>query len=102
MALGPRLLGGGEATAVAEQEFGEAVPGTQEIGADVLTTPQQIARGFFLLGRDVNRGEGASTKEDRELARIATIGFDAVAGPAWNQGGRDDVTRHAVGGERAV
>ena len=102
MAFRPRLLGRGEAAAVAEQEFREAVPRAEEIGADVFATPQQIAGGFFLLGGNVNGRERAGAIQDGELAGIAAIGFDAIAGPPGNERGRDDVTRDAVRGERAL
>ena len=92
MAFGPGLLGGGETAAVAEEKFGETMPGAQEIGADVFATAQEIARGFFLLGGNVNRGERAGAIEHGELAGIAAVGFDAIAGPSRNQGWRDDVT----------
>ena len=78
------------------------MPRAQQIGADVFATAQEIARGFFLLGRNVNRGEGAGAIEDGELAGIAAIGFDAIAGPTGNQRGRDDVARDAVRGQRAL
>ena len=102
MAFCPRLLGRGKAAPVAQEKFRQTVPRAEEIGANVFATAQEIARGFFLLGGDVNRGERAGPIEGGELGRIAAIGFDAVARPARNQGGRDDVTRHAVRGERAL
>ena len=50
VALGPGLLGRGEAAAVAEQEFGEPMARAEQIGADVLATPQQ-SRGRLLPAR---------------------------------------------------
>ena len=79
VALGPRLLGRGEAAAVAEQEFREAMSGAQEIGADVLPTAEQVAGRFFLLGRNVNGRERAGAVEHRELTGIAAVRFDAIA-----------------------
>jgi len=76
VALGPGLLGRGEATPVAEEEFREAMPGTQHVGADIFAAPQQIAGGFFLLGRNVNGGERAGATEHGELTRIAAVGFE--------------------------
>ena len=76
--------------------------GTEQIGADVFATAKEITGGFFLVGRDVDRGERTGAIEDGELTGIAAIGFDAIAGPARNQGGRDDVTRHVLRGERAL
>jgi hypothetical protein len=102
MALRPGLLGAGEVAAVAQEKFRDAVTGTEQIGADILTTPEQIALGFFLLGRNVDRGEGAGAREHGELTRIASIGFDAIARPPGNQRGRDDLTRDLVRGQRSL
>jgi hypothetical protein len=76
--------------------------GAQEIGADVFATAQQIARGFFLLGRNVDRGQGARPIEQGELASIAPVGFDAIAGTTRNQCRSDDVARNAAGRQRAL
>jgi hypothetical protein len=72
------------------------MPGAQQIGANVLTTPQQIAGGFFLFAGNVNGRQGAGTEEDRQIPRVSAIRFDAIAGSARNQGGRDDVTGDSV------
>jgi hypothetical protein len=80
----PRLLGRGEAPTVAEEKFREAMASPQEIGANVLATAEEIARGFFLLAGNVNGRERAGTIEDGELPGVAPIGFDAIAGSAWN------------------
>jgi hypothetical protein len=53
-----------------EQEFGETVASPQQIGADVFTTPQEIACGFFVLGRNMNGGQGTGAKEHRQLTGI--------------------------------
>ena len=45
------------------------MPGPQQIGANVFPTPQQIPGGFFLLGRNVNRRQGAGAIENRQLSR---------------------------------
>jgi hypothetical protein len=87
---------------MAQEKFREAVPGAEEIGANVFATAQQIAGGFFLLGRDVNRGERAGAIQDRELAGIAAIRFDPITGATRDQGGGDDVTRNLMRGEGAL
>jgi hypothetical protein len=79
-----------------QEEFREAVPGAEQVGADVLAAAKEIARGFFLLGRNVNGRQGPGAGEDRELPGIAAISFDAIDGSTGNQRGRDDVTRDAV------
>ena len=73
------FLVAGEAAAVAEEKFREAMPRAEEIGADVLTTAQQIAGRFLLLGRDVDGRQRARAIQDRELAGIAAIRLDAIA-----------------------
>src|SRR5689334_11624877 len=79
VAFGPGLLGGGEPPAVAEEKFREPVPGAQEVSANIFPTAQKITRGLFLLGGNVNRREGAGAIKHRELPRITTVGFDAIA-----------------------
>ena len=74
----------------------------QEVGADIFTTAQQIAGGFFLLGGNVNGRECAGAIEHRELAGIAAVGFDAITGAARNQRGRDDIACNAAGRQRAL
>ena len=100
--FGPGLLGGREAPAVAEEEFREAMPRAQEIGADVFATAQQIAGRLFLLGGNVNGRERPGAIEHRELPGITAIGLDAIAGAPRNERGRDDVARNAAGREGAL
>ena len=88
--LGPRL-GHGEAAPVTEQEFREPMSRAQEIGPDVFATPKEIARGFFLVARNVNGGQGAGAIQDRQLTGIAPVRFDAITRTPRNQTGRDDV-----------
>src|SRR3989442_1435295 len=95
VAFGPRFFGGGKATTVAEQEFRQTMPRTEQIGANVFATSQEISRGFFLFGGNVNGGERAGAVEDGELACIATVGFDAIARAARDQRWGDDVTGNA-------
>jgi len=102
MPFGPGLFGRGKPAAVAEEEFRETMPRAEEIGADVFATPQQVAGGLFLLGGDVNGGERVGAIEDGELAGIAAVGFDAIAGSTGNQGWGDNVTREAVRRECAL
>jgi hypothetical protein len=69
---------------VAQEKLREAMARAQQIGANILATPQQVARRFFLVRRDVNRGEGTGRIEDGQLARVATVGLDAITGPPRN------------------
>ena len=50
----------------------------------------------------MNRGERAGAIEHDELTGVAAVSLDAVAGASWNQRRRDDVTRNAVRGQRAL
>jgi hypothetical protein len=78
------------------------MPSAEEIGANVFATAQQIARGLFLLGGNVDGGERARAIQHGELAGIATIRLDAIAWSARNQRGRDDIARDPVSGQRAL
>ena len=70
------------------------MPRSQEIGADVFAASEQVARRFFLLGWDVDRGQGAGSIQNGELRRIAPVRFDPHARAARNERRGDHVTRH--------
>jgi hypothetical protein len=74
----------------------------QQIGTDVLATAEQIARGFLLVGGNVNGGECAGAIEDGQMAGVATIGFDAVSGPSRNERRGNDVARHLPRDEKSL
>ena len=74
----------------------------RDIGANVLATAQEIPRGFFLIGRDVNRGEGPGAIEHGELRGIASIRLHSIARPSRNECRRDDVAGDRAGLERAA
>ena len=95
MAFRPGLLGRREAAAVAQEKLREPMARAEEIGADIFATPEQIARGFFLLGRNMNRRQRAGPIQHGELAGIAPIGLDAIARATRDQGRRDDLTRRS-------
>lgn len=85
-----------------EQELGETVFGAEQVRADVFAAAQQIANGFFLLGRNVNRCQCAGAKQHGELRGIASIRLDPVAHAAWDQGRRDHVARDPGGVQRPL
>ena len=99
MAGGPGRLRPREPSAVAQQEFGQPVTRAQEVRANVFATAEQIAGRLFLLGGNVNRGEGLGAVQHRELRGIAAIGLDPIAGAARDEGGGDEVAGHPVGAE---
>ena len=102
VALGPRLLRGGEPTAVPEQEFGEPMPSAEKIGADVFAAPEQIASGFFLLRRNVDGRQGPGSIQHGELAGIPAIRLDAITGSTRDQRRGDDIARDAATVEGAA
>ena len=51
------------------------------------------SRRFFLLGRNMNRGEGPRPIEHGQLAGVTPIRLDAIAGPARDQRRGDHLTR---------
>ena len=78
MPRGPGGFRGHEATAVAQQKLGQPVSRAQQVGPNIFATAEQITRRFFVLGRNVNRRQGAGATEHGELCRIASIGFDPL------------------------
>ena len=72
------------------------MPSAQEIRADVFTAPEEIARGFFLVSWNMNRRQGASAIQHRELTGIAPIRLDAIAGRRGIKRRRDDVARNLL------
>ena len=102
MALGPGPFGRGKAAPVAEQEVRQAMPSAQEIGANIFTTAQEVARRLFLVAGNVNGGERPRPMEHRELTGIAAVGFDAIARSPGNQRGGNHVTGNLVGGKCAL
>jgi hypothetical protein len=97
--LRPRFLRAGESTTVPQQKLRQAMPRAQEIRHDVLATAGADRGRFFLIGRNMNRREGARSIQDRQLRGVATIGLHAIAGATGDQGRRDDVARHLVRGQ---
>jgi hypothetical protein len=72
---------------------------TQQVRADIFATAEEIARGFLLLARDVDRRERPGPIQDGQVAGVALIGFDAIAWPPRNQRRRDHVARDALLGQ---
>ena len=68
----------------------------------VFATPQQIARGLFLVRRNVNRRQRAGPIENGQLPRVPTVRLHAIPCTAGDQGRRDHVARHLVPGQGAL
>jgi hypothetical protein len=102
MTFRPRFLGPREAAPVPQPKLREAVTRAAHIGPDVLPAPEEITGGFFLLRENVNRREHARPIQDGELAGIAAIRLNAIAGAARDQGWSNDVARNLAGGEKAL
>jgi hypothetical protein len=96
MALGPRAFGQCEPTAMAQQEVRESVARPPQVGADVFSTPKQIACGLFLLGGNVNRSQRAGAIQHRELTGVPAIGLDAIARTAGNEAGGNHIAWDAA------
>jgi hypothetical protein len=91
-----------EAAAVAEQKCGEPVTRAQQIDANVFAAAEQVTGGFLLVCRNVNRGQGLSSIEQREMARISAVRLDPIPRAGGNQGRGDDVARNASPAEGAL
>jgi hypothetical protein len=87
---------------MAQQKLRQPMAGAQQIGAHVFATPQQIPRRLFLVGRNMDRGERTGPIQDRQLPRIAAIGFDAIARTTRDQRRGDELAWNRVGGQRAL
>jgi hypothetical protein len=84
-----------EGAAVPQQELPEPVARRGEVLAHVVASPHQVAHRLLVLGGHRDGGELAGPVEPRELARIAPVGLDAVAGPDRNERRRDDLAGDA-------
>jgi hypothetical protein len=102
MTFRPRFLGHREAAPVPQKKLREAVTRTEHIGPDVLPAPEEITGGFFLFRRNVNRREHARPIQDGELAGIAAIRLDAIAGAARDQSWSNDVAWNLAAGKKAL
>jgi hypothetical protein len=87
---------------VAEEELGEAVTRAQQIGANVLAAPQEIADCFLLVRGHVNRRQRSRAKQHGELPGVAPVGLDAITGPAWDQCRRHDLAGNPLRAHRAL
>jgi hypothetical protein len=102
MTFRPRLFRGREAPAMAQQKLGEPMARAEKIRANIFATAEQIARRFFLLAGNVNRDKRTGAVQHGELARIAPIRLDAIAGAPRDQCWRDDLTRNVVLTQRTL
>jgi len=57
-----------------------------------LARTHQIAGGLLLGRRDVDRLEQPALEQAGELARVARVGLDVIAGPLRHEPGRDHLT----------
>src|ERR1700687_6344878 len=62
----------------------------QDVLAEVLAQPQQVAHRLLVRWRHAYRGELAGAEQPTELARVAAVGLDTLTGLARDEGGRDD------------
>ena len=88
--------------AMAGQELPEPVAPAEELLLDILPAPEEIAPGLARLVRDGDRREIARSEEPHQLADIAAVGLDPIAGfPGCERGGHH-LAQHAKGRALAV
>jgi hypothetical protein len=87
---------------VTREKLGETVAGDDQIAPYVLSSADQVAVRFLLLGGYVDGCELSGSVKSRELGGIPAIRLDAVSWPPWDEGRRDDVTVDAKVSELTV
>lgn len=74
-------------------------------GAEVLDRAEpgahQVAHGLIGVVRHVDEGEFAGPEQAREVAGVAAVGLDVVAGLLGHVGRGNDADEEALGGEMA-
>ena len=73
-----------------QQKGFQAKLGRLEIVERLFTRPTEVTNGFVCDRWDIDRREIPRAHQPRQLDRITTVGFHAVAGLFGNQGGGDD------------
>ena len=76
------------------------MPGPEQIGADVFPTAEEVAGGFFLRGRDVNRRQRAGPIQRRQVRGIPTVGVDPIAGATRDERWRDHIAEESPRAQR--
>ena len=78
----------------AQQQLAEAVPASLPVRARIIPSSTQVANRFRGRRRGLNRRQHPRPMQLRELARIASVGLDALAGLPRYQRRRDHLALH--------
>jgi len=87
---------------VAIEQLQEAMPPAHDVTPHILATPHEVAGGFLRLVGHADGRQFPRAEQPDQFARIAAIGFDALAGAARRQRRCDHVTRHVARRDLAV
>jgi len=93
MGLGPVGLRPLEADLAAQQQLRQPMPGAHQIAAQILTRTDEVAQRLLLDARDRHPMQLPGRQQPHQALGIATVGLDAVTGPARDQPRRAD---HAI------
>ena len=85
----PRPVAPAVVQAAAQQQLAQPMPTPLQILARIIARAAQIANRFVLGGRRLDLRQQARATQLRQLARIAAIRLDPLAGLPWNQRRRD-------------
>ncbi len=86
----------------AEQERFEAQRGILESAEGIFTGPRQGPNGFIFHLGDRDRGESPRACQPGQLHGVSPVRFDAITRFVGNQGGGDNPTGVALGGQIPV
>lgn len=100
MAGGPTALAV-VAASVAEEEALDALTAGAEFLDGAEPGADQVPHGLVGLVRHMDEGEFAGPEQAREVAGVAAVGLDAIAGLLGNLGRRDHTDGDPLGGEVA-
>ena len=78
----------GVAAIGAEHKGFETALGVCEITDGIFTRPGEVAHGFIVPLRDIDRSESAGAREARQLPRVPAVGFDSITRLFGKEGGR--------------
>ena len=84
------------------QELEDVVARAEDLALETLTAAHEISDPLFRRGGDTNGGEFSDSVEATQLGGIIAVEFALLAGPSRNEGGGDDVTVDAPGGDFPV
>jgi hypothetical protein len=84
------------------QELEDVVAGAEDLALEALTAAHEVSDPLFGRRRDANGGEFTDSVEPSQLGGIVAIELASFAGPGGNEGGGNDITVDAPGGDLTV